>query len=106
MIEIIVSKRCTKCHEVKPMSGFRIDANGRDGYRTACKECMSADDVRRYAANKEAGHKRAPRVCKPKAAEPRPLRVQPAWAIPTHDYTEADVAWRATRIPAERRMFL
>lgn len=95
-MEIIVSKRCSKCLEVKLLSEFRIDAAGRDGCRKACKVCMNAKDAKRYADRKERGVVRSRRRG----------RVEPLWPLPAHDYTEADVAWRATRIPAERRAYL
>lgn len=33
------SKRCTKCGEVKPVSGFRRDRSKRDGRQALCKKC-------------------------------------------------------------------
>lgn len=42
-------KRCTKCGEPKPLSGFHRDRNRKDGHRDWCRVCVRAD----HAANKE-----------------------------------------------------
>lgn len=91
MIEIIVSKRCSKCCEVKSLSEFRIDAAGRDGYRKACKVCMNAKDAKRYADRKERGIVRSRRRG----------RVEPLWPLPTHTIQDslASVQLRKWRGP-------
>lgn len=39
------SKRCTKCHIEKPLSGFHIDRRKRDGHFSACKKCANEATV-------------------------------------------------------------
>lgn len=44
MSEQIISKRCSKCKEVKPVLKFNKDKNKKSGYRCHCKLCR-----KRYA---------------------------------------------------------
>jgi len=37
-----MKKKCTKCGEVKPLTVFHKDKNGKDGYRCSCKKCTNA----------------------------------------------------------------
>jgi len=52
-------KRCTKCGEVKPFSGFYRAAGMRDGYRNDCKSCNLAAKHERHAANPGPARERA-----------------------------------------------
>jgi hypothetical protein len=36
-----MEKQCTKCGEVKPLTGYSIEARAKDGRRAACKPCLS-----------------------------------------------------------------
>ena len=36
-------KKCRKCNEVKDISHFFRNAQGRDGYNDACKECIAEE---------------------------------------------------------------
>lgn len=42
------SKRCSKCHTVKPLSEFHVDRGKRDGHVTQCKQCVAARDKARF----------------------------------------------------------
>ena len=33
------AKKCSKCEKIKPINEFCREKNGKDGYRTECKEC-------------------------------------------------------------------
>lgn len=46
MSDEIISKQCTKCKEVKPVSEFYKHPRYKDGYRRWCKACDKADVVR------------------------------------------------------------
>jgi hypothetical protein len=54
-------KRCTKCHESKPLSDFYEMVGMRDGHRNECKACNLADKARRYRANPEKDKERVRR---------------------------------------------
>ena len=43
----IISKRCSKCKETKPLSEFHKDTSKKDGHRFYCKMCQR-DSVRKY----------------------------------------------------------
>jgi len=49
-----VTKRCSKCGEVKPLDEFAPDGTKRDGHRNYCRKCRSDQERRRYQANREA----------------------------------------------------
>lgn len=42
-------KKCNKCKETKALSLFSKDSNKKDGMRTICKECSSAQRAKTYA---------------------------------------------------------
>lgn len=46
-------KPCSKCGEVKPLSGYHRDAKTRDGHWAMCKVCVSVRDKAYYEANRE-----------------------------------------------------
>jgi hypothetical protein len=48
-----VSKRCSKCREVKPLDAFGRDRTTSDGLKCRCRDCTREDSQRRYAANAE-----------------------------------------------------
>jgi excisionase family DNA binding protein len=41
-------KRCSRCGEVKPVDYYGPDRRARDGLRSCCRECESADACARY----------------------------------------------------------
>lgn len=41
MSDKIISKRCFKCKEIKPISEFHKEAASRDGFKNDCKICCS-----------------------------------------------------------------
>lgn len=43
----MVTKRCSKCHEVKDLAGFHRSSTSRDGRTSRCRTCR-ADDTRAY----------------------------------------------------------
>ena len=54
-------KTCSKCGEDKPVSDYYKQSRGKDGYRSACKSCLCADDHKYRMANKSAQSLRARR---------------------------------------------
>jgi hypothetical protein len=48
-----VTKQCSRCAEVKPLSGFGRKRAARDGLQSHCKECQSIENRQRYAMNAE-----------------------------------------------------
>ncbi len=48
-----MKKRCKKCGELKPLTGFYRDTAARDGHRPECKACTSARRKAWYAENRE-----------------------------------------------------
>lgn len=42
-------KRCSKCHEMKPITEFHRNAKSRDGYICTCKDCRHAYSVAQWA---------------------------------------------------------
>lgn len=47
-------KSCRRCGEVKPFSGFSIDAHRADGYRDECRPCAYATTSEWVSSNREA----------------------------------------------------
>lgn len=41
------SKKCSLCHEIKPLSGFSPHSGGVKGVHSACKECMNKSRKKR-----------------------------------------------------------
>lgn len=41
---VILTKPCSKCHEIKPLTAFRKQKSGPMGHRSACTECLKPDD--------------------------------------------------------------
>jgi hypothetical protein len=46
------TKKCPKCGEVKPASGFGKDLGVKTGLRSWCKDCDSARTKQRYYKKK------------------------------------------------------
>jgi hypothetical protein len=53
-------RRCTRCREVKPLDGFRLDPHGREGRRTVCSVCRSRRRREVKAAKREAAEELHP----------------------------------------------
>ena len=49
----LVSKECTCCHEIKPISEFSKDKSKTDGLVTKCKECNKKSSKQYYENNAE-----------------------------------------------------
>ncbi len=47
-------KTCSRCGEEKPTEGFPRHKTSKDGIRAACKECVAADNRRRYLASRDS----------------------------------------------------
>lgn len=45
----MVEKRCPKCGEVKPLSGFHRNKSSKDGRHAYCKPCTRAAELARQA---------------------------------------------------------
>jgi hypothetical protein len=45
----IATKACTKCAEVKPLSGFHRNRRSPDGRQNRCKECMRSEALESQA---------------------------------------------------------
>ena len=41
-------KKCTKCHEWKPLSDFTLDKQRKSGRKASCRACNAAGERRRY----------------------------------------------------------
>ncbi|MDQ4090642.1 MAG: endonuclease VII domain-containing protein [Actinomycetota bacterium] len=54
-------KRCNKCGELKPLTGFYRASGMRDGYRNDCKQCNLAAQQKRYTADPETAKARVKR---------------------------------------------
>jgi hypothetical protein len=53
-----VTKRCSKCGQVKPLDGgFYRRPEAPDGYRSDCQDCLRARSRRYYEANHQAAVK-------------------------------------------------
>lgn len=50
---LMVTKKCTKCSEVKPNTEFFRDKKASSGLRSACKPCIRADNAARSMAKGE-----------------------------------------------------
>ena len=48
------TKECTKCGDVKPLSGYYKAKNKKDGLRGECKQCTKAHNSKYYKQNQEA----------------------------------------------------
>ena len=46
-------KACTRCGVVKPLDGFYRDKGGKDGRKSACKECMNESNRRYREENRD-----------------------------------------------------
>lgn len=51
------TKECTKCHEIKPLSGFAADHRGGNGYLHVCRACKAAYIKAYFAANPDQREK-------------------------------------------------
>ena len=47
-----VTKKCAKCGENKPLTGFHEKSNGKHGRTARCKICLEAARRKRYAATR------------------------------------------------------
>ena len=52
------TKRCSMCHEWKPLSDFHRNRRRRDGLQTACKPCNIARNQRWYRENPDVRSRR------------------------------------------------
>lgn len=48
MSDKIISKRCSKCKKIKPISEFNKDSHSRDGFRSECRTCQSKYNKKYY----------------------------------------------------------
>lgn len=53
-----ISKACTGCKEVQPLSEFHKAANSKDGHRWACKSCCKVSERAYKVKNAVAESKR------------------------------------------------
>lgn len=80
MIDVIVSKRCARCHQVKAMGEYRVDLTTKDGRKHACSVCLRAAYNARYKAKRADGVKR----------DRTPVvRMEPLWPLPTYTLTDS-----------------
>lgn len=49
----LLTKRCSKCGEHKPLEEFGVQAGTKTGRRSACKNCKTLGDRLRYANDPE-----------------------------------------------------
>src|SRR5699024_2462697 len=48
-----LTKRCSQCGELKPLEGFHVCRDSKDGRRSKCKECARKYRRKYYEANAE-----------------------------------------------------
>ena len=46
-------KQCSKCKKLKKLSKFHIQNDRKDGHRSWCKECINANDRKKWWINPE-----------------------------------------------------
>jgi len=51
---MVTAKRCTGCHEVKPLVEFHRRSAAKDGRQVRCKGCQRSDTYRWREANPDA----------------------------------------------------
>jgi len=68
MAEQIITKRCCKCKEIKPLSEFSKDQSSKDCYQPHCKICRKQY---RQSEKGKASHKRYNQSKKGKACQKR-----------------------------------
>lgn len=51
IVDMDITKQCTKCKRVFPTEGFRRQSASKDGLQSECKTCMSARAAKRYKNN-------------------------------------------------------
>ena len=56
-----MTKRCTKCKELKPLTEFAMSKCGRNGLYPSCKKCKNEYDRKRHVENIEQVHARSRR---------------------------------------------
>ena len=100
MMEVIVSKRCSVCKSVKPLSDYYRRDDNADGRMAACKECASDRANRRYRERKAAGFVRRRNVGRVEALSPLPTMSE-GERTQCAQFRKAMCAW-----PAERRAFM
>lgn len=59
MDETTAQKECSKCGEVKPLTGFYARGRGNPALHSECKSCFSARSRAKYLADPAAGKARA-----------------------------------------------
>ena len=46
-----ITKRCTKCWDVKDVKQFQKQSRSKDGYKSECRECSNIRAAKRYKQN-------------------------------------------------------
>jgi len=61
----MVTKHCSKCKQIKPLSEFYNDRSKKDGHRSWCKSCVKADQQsekgKAVARKRKAKYRQTPR---------------------------------------------
>jgi len=70
-------KRCSKCGDEKPRSGFNQETHNKDGLGRWCRSCCSANNAARYARDPAATRERS--AIWREANPERNLEMQSAW---------------------------
>lgn len=52
-MQLIANKRCPRCEQTKPASAFRSVRTRPNGLSAYCRECLKAQDQKRYAENRD-----------------------------------------------------
>lgn len=88
------TKRCTKCHKVKPLSEYYRDKRATDGLHSSCKEChrqLTRDNMRRKRKSAEyrAWEKEYLKRFKRSSMTPEERRAyQRAWYYKNHEHAK------------------
>lgn len=54
----VIHKRCCICREVKPLVKFTVLSRNKDGHTSRCRDCVNAENKRRYTERSEQARAR------------------------------------------------
>ena len=86
-----VMKTCTKCNATKTLKEFPKDKLKKDGHKSACKECYSIYDKKRYWKDPEGQRERVSKYRKSQSKEKlylsnRNTKLKQAYGMTHDDY--------------------
>ena len=89
------TKRCSTCHEVKPLDQFGRDRTQKDGLHYRCRSCASVNSSKLYRSDTPAGERR-----RANARDGSRIFTEKRKNDPEHPYswTSRECMWRHYRI--------